>query len=229
MVFRWLLYPAGKLLAVFGYWLFGPTRIEGRENVPRRGGLLVCANHISDADPALMFRAVPRPVWFMAKSEIFGIRFIGWVARLYRSFPVHRGAPDRAALRRAEQLLAKGECVVMFPEGRCSESGKLQPLLPGVAMILQRAKVPCVCAGIRGSNKTIPYGEVWPRRAGGITVRFGRPYDFSAFTGRPGIDRIVRALTEELARLAEQPVPDALEQGRRGAPLDDRQDLDAAT
>ncbi len=206
MFFRWVLYPLGKLFAGAVYWLFGPLRVEGAKNVPRTGGLLVCANHISDADPPVMFLAVPRPVWFMAKEEVLSMGLIGVVAKLFRSFPVKRGSPDRHAIRRAEELLKKGECVVIFPEGECSESGVMQSLLPGVALILSRAKVPCICAGIIGTSQIIPYGSLRPRKAKTpVRVKFGNVMDISGNRR----EEILATLTAEIAALAEQPIPNA--------------------
>lgn len=202
MLFRLLLYPLGKGMVWLVFRIFGPIRVSGREWTPRSGGLLVCANHISDADPPTMFYAIPRPVWFMAKEEIFGMGLIGWVARTYRAFPVKRGSPDRTAIRRAEELLTRGECVVIFPEGECSETGEQLPLLPGVGMIVQRTGVRCICAGIVGSNTVLPYGKLRPQRSKtGVQVTFGEVRDFADKTGRQGLESIVASLAEELAQL----------------------------
>lgn len=226
-MFRWTLYPIGKALVWLVLRIYGPVRIKGRSNVPKDGPLLVCANHLSDADPPTMFYAVPRPVWFMAKEEIFGIRLVGWVAKMYRSFPVKRGSPDRTAIRRAEELLKNGECLVIFPEGECSETGTLLPLLHGASLIIQRTGVPCVCAGIIGTNRIMPYGSVRPQRARGrVSVEFGSVLNLEVEPGRAGLEEITRRLTSELARLTGQDPPDQL---TGAAPLDERKDLDAAT
>lgn len=223
VLFRAVLYPFGKLLTTLVFRVFGPLRVEGRAHVPRRGPVLVCANHISDADPPAMFHAVPRPAWFLAKEELFGMGAIGLVVRLYRSIPVRRGAPDRRALRRAEELLLRGECVIIFPEGECSQSGKLLPILPGAAMILRRTGATCVCAGIVGTNQILRYGSLRPRKAcGPVTVRFGHPIAFEGDNGPASIETIVQRIGEELASLTGQPPPDVLQKPRGGPSLDQR-------
>lgn len=138
------------------------------------------ANHISDADPPMMGYVVPRPAHFMAKSELFSVPVLGSIMRAYRAFPVNRGAPDRAALRKAIELLRAGECVVMFPEGECSETGEMLPLLPGAALIIRSAAVPVICCGLVGTNRIIPYGKLIPRPAfGGVRATFGMPRTFA--------------------------------------------------
>src|SRR5579862_1573065 len=103
------------------YTVLGGIRLEGRANVPRKGGVMVTPNHISDADPPTMGFALPRFCYFMAKEELFQIRIIGPLIRWLHGFPVKRYTADRAALRRAEELLKVGEAVIIFPEGKISE------------------------------------------------------------------------------------------------------------
>ncbi len=230
LLFLVLLYPFGKLLTTVAFLIFGPLRVEGREHVPRRGPVLVCANHISDADPPAMFHAVPRPSWFLAKEELFNMGVIGLVVRLYRSIPVRRGAPDRRALRRAEELLLRGECVIIFPEGECSQSGKLLPILPGAALILRRTGATCVCAGIVGTNQIVRYGTLRPRKARGpVTIRFGKPLAFEGTDGPPSIQDIVQRIGEDLASLTGQAPPDVIQKPRGGPALHEGQNDDATS
>lgn len=175
-MFRWVLYPIGKTFLFFFLLLFGPVKVRGRGNVPRSGGLLVAANHRSDCDPAVVGHALPRPTYFMAKEELFRVPVLGPIIRAFRAFPVKRGTPDRAAIRSAVELLKRGECVVMFPEGQLSEDGNLQPILPGALLIARMAAVPVVCCGLRGTERIIPFGKVLPRPAlGGVSASFGEP------------------------------------------------------
>lgn len=175
-MYRWVFYPLGKVVLALFFLLFGPVRVRGRERVPRRGGLLVVANHLSDIDPPLVGHALPRPAWFMAKSELFSVPILGPVMRAFHAFPVKRGRPDRAAIRRAVELLQAGECVVVFPEGQISEDGRLQRALSGAALIWKHAQVTCIVCGLVGSQRIVPFRAVIPRPAfGGVSVRFGEP------------------------------------------------------
>lgn len=146
-------------------FLCGPLRVRGKYRVPRQGGLLILANHLSDADPVAVQCACPRPIRFMAKSELFNIRLLGAALRWGYAFPVRRGEPDRNALKLATNMLRAGECVCVFPEGQIAEDGHFQPLKPGIALIARMAGVPVICCGLRGTNKMIPYGSITPRPA----------------------------------------------------------------
>lgn len=180
--------------------MFGPVRICGRKNVPKTGGLLILANHISDADPPVMGIAIPRPARFMAKSELFKVPILGKIIAALRAFPVNRGAPDRAALRSAITFLQQGECVVMFPEGEVSETGEPLPLLPGAALVIKSAGVPALCAFIKGTRRIVPYGAVVPRPAfGGVSVTFGTPRSFDKTDEHK---EIMKWVAQEFARLS---------------------------
>ncbi|MGH7883279.1 MAG: lysophospholipid acyltransferase family protein, partial [Candidatus Dormibacteraceae bacterium] len=80
--------------------------IRGESRVPRQGPLLVCSNHISNLDAAIVPAFLPRPdSWNMAKAEWFRSRVVGWLFSLYHAFPVVRHSPDRRSLRRAQAVL----------------------------------------------------------------------------------------------------------------------------
>jgi len=130
----------------------------GSESVPKNGGLLILANHISDLDPILVQWACPRPIFFMAKRELFDMKGIGWLMRTFQAFPVKPDSPDRGAIRRAIALLKAGECVCIFPEGKISPKGTLLPLNLGYEMIARQSNVCIIAAIIRGAEPVMPYG-----------------------------------------------------------------------
>jgi 1-acyl-sn-glycerol-3-phosphate acyltransferase len=166
------------------YAIYGGICFEGRDNVPRKGGALVTPNHISDVDPTAVGLALPRSCYVMAKEEIFSMGFLGVLSRWLHGFPVKRYTADRTALRYAEALLKRGEVVVMFPEGKLSEDGTLQPLYPGALLIAERAGVPIIPTIIEGTNSLLPYGETRLRRTdNGVKVSFGKPVTVSELTG----------------------------------------------
>lgn len=184
--------------------LLGPLRIRREAPLPSSGFLLVM-NHQSDCDPVFSYIAARRPVRFMAKSELFEMRLIGPAIKFWGGFPVRRGAPDRSSLKTAIQLLESGEVVGIYPEGRLSEDGQLQPLLSGVALIIQKAGVPVVCCGLSGTNRVIPYGSYIPRPAfRWVWARFGAPRQFEAEASN---EEIMAWLESELRRLIETPSP----------------------
>lgn len=176
----WILYPFLFLGAVVICTLLGPFVSRREQRLPR-GGLLIVSNHCSDADPVFLYVASRRPIWFMAKSELFDMKGVGPFIRMFGAFPVQRGAPDRGALKFAIDKLVQGERVGIFPEGQLSPDGQLGPLLPGVAMIVRRAKMPVVCCGLVHTNRVVPYGSMVPRPSFRLVqARFGQVRSFDA-------------------------------------------------
>ena len=192
------------LIKAFAWCLFmvlGPFRVKGKKNVPRKGGLLILANHRADADPVLVVLASPRRTHFMAKSELFSVPLLGPFIRAFRSFPVKRGEPDKQAIKTAVSLLKSGEAVCVFPEGELSETGEMLPLKPGVALIVRMAGVPVICVGLKNTARMLPYGKVIPRPAfAWIEARWGEP---KAFEHHESAEAILEWAGEELQRLAK--------------------------
>jgi 1-acyl-sn-glycerol-3-phosphate acyltransferase len=202
----WML--ASQIVRLVFRYLGGFRRI-GAQNVPKTGGVLICPNHLSDADPAAVGVAMPRKPYFMAKEELFSLRILGTVLRYWKMIPVKRDSADRAALRRAEELLKGGEAVVIFPEGGGNFEGTLQPLHSGALMLALRCKVPVVPVALVNTNVVWKYADPLPHRAGvPVTVTFGEPMDFSDLYGQKGaIEEATRRLTVRLAEMLNQPVP----------------------
>jgi 1-acyl-sn-glycerol-3-phosphate acyltransferase len=182
--YRWLLLPFCRVLVHLVFFVLGPIRKVGTEYVPRTGGLLVLANHLADVDPIVVQMACPRPIHFMAKSELFEMPVLGKLIRIFGAFPVKRGEPDRASIKRAVQLLRMGEVVCVFPEGQLSESGELQELKSGIALLARMADCQVICCGLRNTNRVMPYGKVTPRLSWRFTwAKWGCPKKFGKDSG----------------------------------------------
>jgi 1-acyl-sn-glycerol-3-phosphate acyltransferase len=150
-------------------------QLRGTDNVPRTGPLLIVSNHIGGVDPALIGGWTPRPVWFMAKAELFRNRFSGAIMRAYHAFPIVRHSPDRKALRLAFSLLGSGRAVVLFPEGHRAEDARLHRAEPGAGFIARHSRAPLVPIGITGSDRVLGRRQVIPRRAP-VAMVFGKPF-----------------------------------------------------
>lgn len=127
--------------------------LRGLEGVPRRGPLLIASNHISYWDPPLVGSLVPREVHFLAKEELFRNRLFGALISRYNSIPIRRGPQARSALRGAEDVLAEGGAVIIFPEGTRSRSGEFLPPRAGVARLAAHGRAPVLPVYVAGSNQ----------------------------------------------------------------------------
>jgi 1-acyl-sn-glycerol-3-phosphate acyltransferase len=156
-------------------------RIEGMEQLPATGPVLVVGNHVGTVEPALTAAFMPRrDVFFMAKSELFRNRLIGWFLERAHAFPVVRDSPDRAALRRALEVLAAGHVLLVYPEGTRSWDGRLLgPTHGGAGFIARHSGAPVVPVASWGSERVIPRGSWLPRRAD-VQVHIGEPFRLPA-------------------------------------------------
>ena len=118
--------------------------------------MLITPNHLSFLDPPLVGCALRRPGWFMAKAELFKIPGLRWLIRGMHAYPVKRGVPDRASVKRTLQYLKEGEIVCVFPEGTRSATGALGPVEMGIGMLAVKSGAPIVPVGIRGTDRMLP-------------------------------------------------------------------------
>jgi len=186
-------------------YLAGLFTVEGIENVPLTGPLIVCGNHFGTLDPPMVPAFLPRgDSWSMAKSEYFRKAWMRWLFNAYGSFPVVRHTADRAALRRSFDLLKEGHVLVIYPEGTRVESGVLSTPEPGAGFIAQKAACPILPVAMTGTRECLPKGAKWPRRVP-VKVRFGKPIvvpakkpDGSRVSHEEAADAIMLAISELL-------------------------------
>lgn len=164
------------ILAIVRFFVFFVFRVkvEGRENMPMSGGIVLAVNHRSNWDPVLAGIASPRPLTFMAKEELFKNPVFGALIRKLGAFPVKRGSGDIGAFRAAMKILSDKGVMLIFPEGHRIKDGKRGKVGAGVTAIAQRGKVPVVPMFISGSYK-------WMSK---MTVAIGEPISLEEYYGK---------------------------------------------
>lgn len=181
------------------YAVVFPLRIIGKENMPKEGGVLLCANHISNLDPMTIGIKLDRQVKYMAKAELFKVPVLGWLIDKVGAFPVKRGGVSKESIKTALTILRGGHVMGIFPEGtRNSDSGAAKK---GAAHFALRSGAAVIPAAIVGQYK--PF-----RR---MTVVYGAPIDLSAFEGA-GSDAL-----EEVTDLIMSKIREMMETGRPSA------------
>jgi len=175
---HWVYY-FGRVLIRILVFPFAWLEIKGKENTPARGPVLIVCNHLHIADPPIVAASIKLKCVLMAKDELFQHWWTRFWVKNFGAFPVRRGGIDREAIRQAEEWLKKGVSVIMFPEGSRSKNAKMQPALPGAALIASRMGVPVLPVGITGTDKLRRLGWCFlhhPR----ITVTIGKPFNITA-------------------------------------------------
>ena len=166
--------------------LFGLT-VEGREHLPEAGPYIVAANHHNYLDGVVLGVTLPQAVAFLVMPRVYRATPLHpFLHRHIGSIPIDLDRPGPEALRRALDALAAGGVVGIFPEGPFSLRGRLEPGLPGVALLALRSGVPVVPAGIRGTYEALVDRRFYVPRPHPLRVRFGpaRRFAPSAFGDR---------------------------------------------
>lgn len=176
--------------------------VSGAHHLPRRGGFIVAANHVSFLDPVVVAVACPRRVVFLARAALFELPVLGGFLRFVRAIPVDRHHTE-VGLRSAVRLLRRGQPIAMFPEGGRQLSGALGQARPGVAFLAAGAQVPIIPLVLDGTRSALPPGARWLRRAK-IRVAFGPQIRYPERRLSPeACARLARQVTASWQRLRE--------------------------
>ncbi len=185
--------------------LFMILDIKGLENVPMDGGVIVACNHLTNFDVFPMQIALPRPIFFMGKAELFKLAPVGALFRILGAFPVYRGEKDVWAIQHARQVLEHGQALGMFPEGTRSKGRGLGVAKTGTARLAIEANCPIVPMALSGSDAFFKH---FPRRTH-VSVTFLPPL-------LPKADETPLSLTDRMMFALASALPESL----RGAYLD---------
>lgn len=215
--------PAKRLLGLLARTVFRATArvtVEGGQDLPKAGPLIVIGNHTSNADPLLveawLQARLGRPVQFLAKEQLFfwPLRpILDW----YGAVPVRAGGSDVSAYRDGLALLRSGGVLGVFPEGTRSPDGRLGAARLGAALLAARSGVPVLPVGISGLGAYLPRGARVPHRGARIRLRIGRPEPLVLapdLDGRAALEQATRTLMDRVMALVE-PEHHAAGQGER--------------
>lgn len=201
--------------------LFSDWSVQGKENVPPMGPVIVVANHVSNFDPPLVSASFPRRIWFLAKRELF--KGPGkWFFTAYGAHPVNRSATDPTAYRWALEKLANDQCLMIFPEGTRSRTGEMKKAQPGVVRLALKSQAAIVPVGITGTNGLNNPLNVF-RPSGRLRINIGRAFTLPQIEGRPNA-AVLNSLTDMIMeRVAMQLPPEYQGVYRTGAERKDPQ------
>jgi glycerol-3-phosphate dehydrogenase (NAD(P)+) len=183
---------ARAVLQPFFLVYFRMQRI-GMEHIPKEGALIIASNHRSFMDPWVIGMMLRRPVYYVAKTELFHHRVTAWCLSALGAFPVDRGQGDRDAMDAARRILERGDVVAIFPEGTRTRPGALGTPKRGVGRLVLETGAPVVPVALIGTEAV---RQGWRIRPHKVRIRAGRPLRF------PQVDEpsptVARAVTDRI-------------------------------
>ncbi len=169
-------------------------RCAGSHHVPPQGAALIIANHQSFMDPLLVGLAARRHLTYLARKTLFKNRLFGAYLRSVNCVPVDQEGVAKEGLKTAVEKLQAGGAVLIFPEGERTWKGPMQPLKPGIHLLIKRAPAPIIPVGIAGAYEAYPRTAKFPflsplflpaNKKGPVAVSIGRPLDPKALLHLP--------------------------------------------
>ena len=170
-VFQWIVC---KIFYMIRLKLVYRLKVEGLENVPKDNAYIVCPNHLSTLDPPLVAAVLPRRVSFMAKKELFEIRFLRWWIDWLGAFAVNRESLGPSTIKTVMNIKKSSWVFGIFPQGTREEPGTISNISKGFAGLAKITKCAVLPVGIIGTNevKRLPF-------SGQIVVKIGKPIPYS--------------------------------------------------
>ncbi len=169
-----MIYIIAKLIFSIFCKIYFRLEVNGADNVPKNGGVLVASNHSSFLDPVIVGVGISRQTYFLTKQSLFEIPILGLLIRALHTIPIRRSMVSVSTFKELIKSLHSKKAIILFPEGTRSIDGKLGQGKIGVGMLALKADVPIVPAYIDGAIKAFPKRGKWiqPKK---IRVVFGKP------------------------------------------------------
>jgi 1-acyl-sn-glycerol-3-phosphate acyltransferase len=190
-------YDVLRIVSIAFSSALGGLRASGQSNLPASGGVLLVTNHLSYLDVFVIGIPLRRRLNYVARSTLF-VPVLGALIRLLGGFPIQRDGMGASGLKETLRRLKWGGVVVLFPEGTRSIDGRVAPIKAGIAVLVKKARVPIVPAGIAGTF------EAWPRGQ-----RFPHPHPIRTVYGPPIFQSELAGMsTEDVTALLQSRIED---------------------
>jgi 1-acyl-sn-glycerol-3-phosphate acyltransferase len=185
------------VLWTLGFTRIVKTTIVNADVVPRRGAVLLAANHTSMIDVFFILGALRREAIAMAMAELWKSPFTRWLVEVLGQIPVVRGDPEsgKRAMDNAAQALSDGALVGIFPEQKCVRPGETAPYRPGVAVLSKRSGVPIIPVRLVNANAVLPLDKRFPSLGHTVHVIFGEPIQPDDYSVDELLDETQRRIT----------------------------------
>jgi 1-acyl-sn-glycerol-3-phosphate acyltransferase len=193
--------------ATYFHW-----RVFNSERVPLKGPVILASNHASYLDPPLVGAGLKRGINYLARDTLFRYPGMGWLLRKWDCVPVDRDGGGAAGLRAILDRLLAGGAILLFPEGRRSSDGKLQPARSGIGLAVIKSEAMVVPVRTFGTFEAYGRNAKFPRPRR-VAVKYGRPMAFAALRAeaktcaKPRLKQIYQEVADEIMAAVEKMEP----------------------
>jgi len=188
---KFLLSPLVKLI-----WI---KRVNGLENIPKKGPVIIAANHSSYFDFICFIAVCPRKIFYLAAEKFYKSRFWRPLVRLTGQIKVERQTGDKTeAVEKANSILKRGDILGIYPEGTRSADNEIHKPFTGVARFALKNKVSVVPVGIRGTFEVLPRQKRFPKLKKIVEINIGKSMDFSQYFGQEEDKGVLNKITNEI-------------------------------
>ncbi len=206
-----LLYHTARFVSFWGFTLGFSFRYEGMANMPKRGPVLLVANHQSYLDPPAIGVAVGRPLVYLARKTLFRNPIFSSIIRGLGAVPIDQEGVGKEGLRVIIEQLQKQRPVLVFPEGTRTEHGAMNALKPGIHLLIKRTRVPILPVGIAGFYDAWAVTKKCPSPSplftaptkSTLAVSIGKPFDTSIYEKLPR-EEVLIDLHRRIGKLVER-------------------------
>ena len=183
--------------AIYGYCkIVYRMKVIGKENIPKKGQIIICGNHRTFLDAPLIEVTCGRYTRFLAKEELTKNKFLAFLGFIFDAILVRRDSKDVKAVKESLKTLKNGDCLALFPEGTRNGLEKGEEVKDGAAFFAVRSGAKIIPCGIKGGKK----GE-WK-----ITITYGKPLDYSEYKGskdKEVLETVTKDIMNNILELAK--------------------------
>ena len=197
-----IVYATSNLLLKSLLRIFGDWEVNGKENVPRKGALIIVANHISDIDAGILNASIPRRVEFMAKADLFQKPILSQLFRAYGAFPISESGKEFYSINHSLHILNRNGAIGIFPEGGKNPTALGQAML-GSAMIAMISGAPILPVGITGTESVGDGIRIFYPK-GTFRINIGKPFYAPVVRGkrlRTNVETTTDIIMKQIAAL----------------------------